>query len=105
MKQYKVVVTDKAESALDRYIGYLADVKMNEQAANNLFYDYIETRKELERVAGSIKTPESKKLKDRKLKRINFRRHNYFMLFRIDGDKAVVVEIFHGLEDYENKLE
>ncbi len=55
MKQYRVVVTDKAESALDRYIGYLADVKKNEQAANNLFYDYIETRKELERVAGSIK--------------------------------------------------
>ena len=44
MKQYRVVVTDKAEAALDRYIGYLADVKKNEQAANNLFYDYIETR-------------------------------------------------------------
>jgi hypothetical protein len=48
MKQYRVVVTDKAESALDRYIGYLADVKKNEQAANNLFYDYVETRKEVE---------------------------------------------------------
>ena len=105
MKQYKVVVTDKAETALDKYIGYLVDVKKNEQAANNLFYDYIETRKELERVAGSIKMPESKKLKERNLKRINFKRHNYFMLFRIDDDKAVVVEIFHGLEDYENKLE
>ena len=105
MKQYKVVVTDKAETALDKYIGYLVDVKKNEQAANNLFYDYIETRKELERVAGSIKIPESKKLKERNLKRINFKRHNYFMLFKIDDDKAVVVEIFHGLEDYENKLE
>ena len=105
MKQYKVVVTDKAETALDKYIGYLVDVKKNEQAANNLLYDYIETRKELERVAGSIKIPESKKLKERNLKRINFKRHNYFILFRIDDDKAVVVEIFHGLEDYENKLE
>jgi hypothetical protein len=46
MKQYKVVVTDKAETALDKYIGYLVDVKKNEQAANNLFYDYIDTRKE-----------------------------------------------------------
>ena len=105
MKQYKVVVTDKAETALDKYIGYLVYVKKNEQAANNLFYDYIETRKELECVAGSIKIPESKKLKERNLKRINFKRHNYFMLFRIDDDKAVVVEIFHGLEDYENKLD
>lgn len=105
MKKYRVVVTDKAEFALDRYIGYLADVKMNDQAASNLFYDYIETRKELELVAGSIKVPESKKLKERNLKRINFKRHNYFMLFRIDDDKAVVIEIFHGLEDYENKLE
>ena len=105
MKQYKVVVTDKAETALDKYIGYLVDVKKNEQAANNLFYDYIDTRKEQKRVAGSIKMPESKRLKERNLKRINFKRHNYFMLFRIDDDKAVVVEIFHGLEDYENKLE
>lgn len=32
MKQYKVVVTDKAETALDKYIGYLVDVKKNEQA-------------------------------------------------------------------------
>jgi hypothetical protein len=46
MKQYKVVVTDKAETALDKYIRYLVDVKKNEQAANNLFYDYIDTRKE-----------------------------------------------------------
>ena len=32
MKQYKVVVTDKAETALDKYIGCLVDVKKNEQA-------------------------------------------------------------------------
>ena len=52
-----------------------------------------------------FKIPESKKLKERNLRRINFKRHNYFMLFRKEDDKAVVVEIFHGLEDYENKLD
>lgn len=66
--------------------------------------DYRETRESLSRIAGSIKEADSEKLRERNLKRINFRRHDYFLLFRIDGEVATVTNVFHFLEDYENKL-
>ena len=35
---------------------------------------------------------------------MKFLKHDYFLLYKIDGDKAVVMKIFHALEDYENML-
>ena len=70
----------------------------------NLVNDYRETRKKLEIVAGSLKDPDSEKLKVRRLKRINFLKHDYFLLYRIDGSAVYVTNMFHSLEDYENKL-
>ena len=104
MKTYKVKVTPSAEEDLRKRIAYLVDVKLNKQAARNVMEDYRETRQVLEKVAGSIREPDSIELKERGLKRINFRKHDYFILFRIDGDVALITNIFHGLEDYENKL-
>lgn len=43
-------------------------------------------------------------LKQLGYRRIDFRAHRYFMLYRIDGDKAVVDNIFHELQDYESKM-
>lgn len=77
---------------------------MSIQAAQALFDDYRATKQHLADVAGAIKEPESEKMKLRRLKRINFLKHNYFFLFRINGDNAEIVAMFHGLEDYENKL-
>ena len=105
MKRYKVYITGRAFSDLRIRIGYLRNEKKSMQAAQALFDDYRETRSILANIAGALADPDDEKLKRRGLKRINFLHHNYFMLFRIDGDKAVVVEIFHGLEDYDKKLE
>ena len=30
--------------------------------------------------------------------------HKYFMLYRIEDEKAIVDNIFHELQDYENKM-
>lgn len=51
-----------------------------------------------------MREPDSDKLRERGLKRINFRAHNYFMLFRIRDDRVEIIDIFHGSEDFENKL-
>ncbi len=105
MKKYRVFVTDDAKHDLRKYIRYLKEVKKSPQAAKNVMADYTTTRKSLETLAGSIKEPESIELIKRELKRINFKKHNYFLLFRIEDDKAYVTNMFHGLEDYENKLQ
>ncbi len=36
--------------------------------------------------------------------RINFQKHRYFMLYRIEDDVVYVDDIFHELQDYENRM-
>lgn len=74
------------------------------QAAQALYDDYRETKTVLAKIAGALADPDDEKLKQRGLKRINFLHHNYFMLFTVENEKAIIVRVFHGLEDYQNKL-
>ena len=104
MKRYKVYITGKAFSDLRSRIDYLRNEKKSIQAAQALFDDYRETRAVLANIAGAIADPDDEKLKQRGLKRINFLHHNYFMLFKIEKEKVFIVRVFHGLEDYQNKL-
>lgn len=101
---YKVVITEDAEADLDRFIQYLLFEKRNEQAAKNLLEDFENTIHSLEQVAGSLKYCENEKLRVSGYKRMNFLAHRYFMIYHIDGDRAIVDNIFHQLQDYENKL-
>lgn len=101
---YSVVVTEDAEKDLDRFIFYLLFEKKNEQAARNLLDDFEATKQSLERVAGSLKHCENLKLRERGYKRINFMAHRYFVLYHLEEDKAIVDNIFHQLQDYENAL-
>ena len=101
---YNVIISDEAVRDLRRYIDYLINVKQNLQAALNVMDDYDDTVDALSKVAGSLKMCDSPNMKKRSLRRINFFRHNYFMLFRVDGQNAYVTNIFHGLEDADNKM-
>lgn len=102
--EYNVFISDDAETDLDNFIGYLLYEKKSEQAARNLLDDFEITKQILTQVAGSLKDCENPWLKEHKYKRINFTSHNYFMLYRIEGNKVIIDNIFHELQDYENKL-
>lgn len=101
---YKVYVTDDAYADLDGCIYYLLFVKKNEQAARSVMQDFEETKKRLALVAGSIKECSDHRLRELGYRRINFQSHRYFMLYRIKGDIVVVDNIFHELQDYQNKM-
>ena len=105
MKRYKIIVTPDAEEDLKRYLQYLHHVKKNPQAVKNVLRDFQETKNELRNIAGSVSKPESCKLRERGLKRMNFLKHNYFILFNMDLDDTVTItNVFHGLENFESKL-
>ena len=104
MKEYTAKNTPLLEKKLDKNLGYLINRKRSPQAAQSLLRDFVETRESLEKTAGMIKDPDDDKLKIRNLKRINFRRHSYFLLFRINGDFVEIVTMFHELENYGDKL-
>ena len=101
---YKVVITSDAEEDLEAFIVYILFEKKNEQAAQSVLDDFEATVDNLARVAGSLKLCENPKLKKYGYRRINFLSHNYFMMYRLEGNVAVVENIFHDLQDYENKM-
>ena len=101
---YNVVVTIDAEEDLNRYIRYLLFDKKSEQAAKNVLDDFESTIESLKIVAGSLKLCENPRLNELGYHRINFHSHRYFMLYRIEENTVFVDNIFHELQDYENKI-
>lgn len=101
---YKVVVTKDAEEDLERFLKYLIIEKESTQAVENVLNDYDATIESLKYVAGSLKLCENPRLHQLEYRRINFLNHGYFMLYRIVGNVVFVDNIFHELQDYENKI-
>ena len=83
---YKVVVIAEAEEDLNRFIQYLLFEKQNKHAA------------------GSLKLCDNPRLESLGYHRINFQKHRYFMLYRIENGVVFVDDIFHELQDYENTM-
>ena len=101
---YRIVVTKDAEEDLERFIEYLIVEKENMQAAENVLNDYDATIESLKNVAGNLKLCDNPKLHQLGYRRINFLNHRYFMLYRITDNIVFVDNIFHELQDYENKM-
>lgn len=101
---YKVVVTRDAEEDLERFIKYLIIEKESMQAAENVLNDYDATIESLKHVARSLKLCDNPRLRQLEYRRINFLNHRYFMLYRIVDNVVFVDNIFHELQDYENKM-
>ena len=101
---YKVVVTAEAEEDLNHFIQYLLFAKKNKQAAKNVLDDFEDTIKKLKYVADSLIVCDNPRLQSLGYRRINFQQHRYFMLYRIENDVVYVDDIFHELQDYENRM-
>lgn len=97
-------VTSDAEEDLDRFLQYLLFEKKNEPAAGNILDDFGDTLNCLKNVAGSLSLCENQRLRALGYHRINFLRHRYFMLYRIEENTVFIDDIFHELQDYENKM-
>lgn len=101
---YKIVVTSDAEEDLDRFIKYLLFEKKSEQAAKNVLDDFEAVKESLKHVAGSLKLCDNPRLKDLGYRRINFLSHRYFIMYRIVDQVVFIDNIFHQLQDYEDKM-
>ena len=101
---YKVKMTNDAKEDLEAIIQYLLFEKKSEQAAGNVLDDFENTKNLLKQVAGSLKLCENPRLAELGYRRINFMSHKYFMMYRIEGDTAIIDNIFHELQDHENKM-
>ena len=102
MVSFKVITTPKALSQLDEYLDYIQYTLLNDQAANAVWKDALETVNKLENIAGSLQPCDDIDLRELGYYKINFLHHRYVMIYRIDGDVAYVEAIYHQLQDYEN---
>ncbi len=66
--------------------------------------DNIEDLVKIQNFFRSLKLCDNPKLRVLGYRRINFLSHRYFMLYRIENDTVYVDNIFHELQDYENKM-
>ena len=87
---YRGVVTAEAEEDLNQFIQYLIFEKQNEQAAKNVLDDLEETVEMLKHIAGSLKLCDNPRLQSLGYHRINFKKHRYFRLYRIEKDIVVL---------------
>lgn len=101
---YKVVITIDAENDLDQFINYLIYEKKSLHSANNLLDDFDSIIESLTHIAGSLKLCDNPRLRKLGYRRINFLKHRYFMLYRIVDNLVIVDNIFHELQDYENRI-
>ena len=101
---YKILITADAEEDLDNCIKDLLYEKKSMQAAKNVLDDFEATKKSLKYVDGSLKLCDNPRLNQLGYLRINFLNHRYFMLYRIVENVVFIDNIFHDLQDYENKI-
>lgn len=100
--EYEVVLTTQAKTDFRQIINYLLFKLNNEQAATSVTNDMENTIDQLSHVAGSLKMCEDERLRALGYRTIHFKRHRYFMLYRIEGSVVYVDSIYHDLLDYEN---
>ncbi len=102
MVSYKVVVSPKALAQLDDYISYVHYTLLNPIAAKSILNDAKETRETLAKVAGSLKLCDHPTLHKLGYHAIKFEKHDYAMLYRVEGETVYVDGIYHLMQDYEN---
>lgn len=102
--EYEVVLTTQAKVNFRQIINYLLYELKSEQAATNVANDMENTINRLAHIAGSLKLCEDYKLRNLGYRMIHFKRHKYFMLYRIEGNRVYVDSIYHDLQDYEQSV-
>ena len=99
---YEVIFSAEAQEHFRKILHYLIYELQNDQAASRVADDMEETTARLSTVAGSLKLCDHPRLRALGYRTIHFRRHKYFMLYKIVGSEAHVLGIFHDLQDHED---
>ncbi|WP_044931798.1 type II toxin-antitoxin system RelE/ParE family toxin [Oribacterium sp. NK2B42] len=99
---YRVIVTDDVQNDLDNFVYYLLVEKLNEQAAKALLDDYDASIDRLSEVAGSLKHLEDPELSE--YRKLRLTKHDYYFLYRVVGNNAIVDRMFHDLQDLDKAM-
>ena len=99
---YKVIILPPAKRNLKRYIQYTAIVLHNKEAALSIRNDALKTRERLSEIADVLPLCTDPTLAQLGYRKISFRKHEFFMIYRIEGNTVMVESMYHELQDYES---
>ena len=106
MKTRHVEVTPGVGQRLIEILTYIHDTPLhNPDAAKAIFEDFEATIAAVALMGDRIPIGTHPIMRKRGLRRMNFRKHRFYVLYRIHGDVAQVVRVAHFLEDPNKVLE
>lgn len=105
MKTWHAVINPRVEHRLFDILSYVNDEPLfNPDAALSILENFEAIVKMVERMGDRIPIGTHPVMRERQLRRINFREHRYYLIFRIKNDIVQIVDIAHFLEDPDKVL-
>ena len=104
MEEYTIDITPDASQDLEDCYLYILRVFKAFETAEAFLKDFDESMAKLQYVAGKLRIGDHPIMRERGLRRWNFLHHNYFMLFRMNGNTAEIVAIGHFRQDLRSVL-
>lgn len=105
MKTWEVQVIRRVEQRLTRILSYIAEKPLyNPDAARAVFEDYEQTKAMVGLMGDRVAVGRHPIMQRRKLRRMDFLEHDYYLIYRVMGDVAQIVRIGHTLENLDKVL-
>lgn len=102
--QFNVELSELAEQQYDEILSYIANELKNPQALRNIMDDFDDTIEKLEKMADSFGYCNCDRLKEMGLHKINFAKHRYLFVYRVNKSQVIVEGMYHEMQDYENSI-
>lgn len=102
--QFDVELSELAEQQYDEILSYIANELKNPQALRNVMDDFDDTIEKLEKMADSFGYCNGDRLKEMGLHKINFAKHRYLFVYRVNTSQVIVEGMYHEMQDYENSI-
>ena len=100
--EYKVEITEFAEHQLKQILVYILFKFKNPDAVRSIRNDVEVTKNKLKYLPHRMKLCDEPELNSRGYRVILFQKHDYLMLYRVDGNMVYVDGIYHQLQNYQN---
>ena len=106
MKTWRVEVVPGVEQRLIEILSYIHDAPLhNPDAAKAIFEDFEATIAAITLLGDRVPIGAHPIMRKRGLRRVNFRKHRFYVVYRVQDDVAQVIRVAHFLEDPNRVLE
>lgn len=100
--EYQIEISERAEYHLEQILIYILFKFRNPDAVKSMKRDMETTKKKLTYLAECIKLCEEPELAMQGYRVILFQKHDYLMLYRVEGNIVYVDGIYHHSQNYQS---